>query len=165
MKVFIYIILFILLISCDNKVEDSPSKVVQTKHFEVHHDDLDEVDLERLDIWFGEFCRYWESESICGTMSTPGRTRIIFDKCELLKAKPGWNTAAITNYRSADNPGADIFVCNLRKEIMRQEYAHAIIMELQRSFIGISPAIHEACAYGMMEMYGAKKRTWSEIKR
>jgi len=165
---FLLFLLFILsLCSCDNFIEEEPTKEVRTKYFTVKHSSLDDTDLERLDRWFNEFCTYYDDgHGICGFMAQEGRTEIRFDSCENIRGRAGWRINGFTFNRASaklNGDGTTIVVCNLTKELMQEEFSHAMLLEYQNANRGVSPTILEACAVGMIDNLGAKKRNWSDV--
>lgn len=161
------LIFLLTLFACDNIIEEEPTTVDYTKYFEVHHSSLNKTDLERLDRWFGEFCNYYDDgHGICSFMGQEGRTRIVFNKCDNIRGRTGWRINGFTFNRASakiSGEGTTIMVCNLTKELMQEEFSHAMILEYQNANASISRTTLEACAVGMIDSLGAKKRNWEDV--
>ena len=168
LRTFLVVSVLLLLFSCDNSVEGEAEQVTETNHFTfVHPKDFDEDGFQEINNIFWQFCDNFSTMNICKIMAEEQTTRIIIGQCEKFRVhSPHMQWGGLTIHRSEGNEhgaGQDIYLCNLSKDSIVHELAHAIINEYQRSYFGISRALHEACAYGAVSGNGAKWNTWNEI--
>jgi len=127
-------------------------------------------DFERIYNLFWELCQNYNSGLVCSQIEDYSNLRIHMGGCLKFRAamKATHRLDGITIARSEGSSygiGEDVYLCNDAKETVFHELSHVLLYAYQRSYLGISPEIHEACAINMSENVGAKWKTWKEINQ
>jgi hypothetical protein len=162
--------LLIIFTSCSGELEGEAKQVTETNQFTfIHSEDVDVSDFETFHKLFWDMCNNYKASQICSIMTEKQDTRVYLGGCSLFPVNLAkYKLFGMTINRSEGSehgPGQDLYLCVMRTESIKHEIAHAILNEYQRSYYGISPQIHEACAISMTENNGANWKTWSEIKQ